>query len=72
MAHGLAHNWTMLFWLRGLLGLRRGIGEPGGHESDVGMVSGAGAGTGRRRLQHRRVGRIDARAAARRLGDHRL
>src|SRR5918996_38765 len=24
MAHGLAHNWVALFWLRGLLGLAEG------------------------------------------------
>ena len=64
----LAHSWTMLFWLRGLLGLRRRLGEPGRHEGDVGVVSGAGARPRRRRLQHRRVGRVDAGAAAGRLG----
>jgi ACS family hexuronate transporter-like MFS transporter len=30
MAHGLAHNWTMLFWLRGLLGLAEGSANPAG------------------------------------------
>jgi ACS family hexuronate transporter-like MFS transporter len=30
MAHGLAHNWTALFWLRGLLGLAEGSANPAG------------------------------------------
>ncbi len=30
MAHGLAHNWTTLFWLRGLLGLAEGSANPAG------------------------------------------
>jgi MFS transporter, ACS family, aldohexuronate transporter len=30
MAHGAAHNWTMLFWLRGLLGLAEGSANPAG------------------------------------------
>ncbi len=30
MAHGLAHNWTMLFWLRGLLGFAEGSANPAG------------------------------------------
>jgi MFS transporter, ACS family, aldohexuronate transporter len=30
MAHGLAHNWTVLFWLRGLLGLAEGSANPAG------------------------------------------
>jgi len=30
MAHGLAHNWQMLAWLRGLLGLAEGSANPAG------------------------------------------
>jgi MFS transporter, ACS family, hexuronate transporter len=30
MAHGLAHNWIALFWLRGLLGLAEGSANPAG------------------------------------------
>jgi MFS transporter, ACS family, hexuronate transporter len=30
MAHGLAHNWVALFWLRGLLGLAEGSANPAG------------------------------------------
>src|SRR6185436_8521144 len=30
MAHGLAHHWTVLFWLRGLLGLAEGSANPAG------------------------------------------
>src|SRR6185295_17665434 len=30
MAHGLAHNWTTLFWLRGLLGFSEGSANPAG------------------------------------------
>src|SRR6476469_4884700 len=30
MAHGLAHNWVSLFWLRGLLGLAEGSANPAG------------------------------------------
>jgi MFS transporter, ACS family, hexuronate transporter len=30
MAHGLAQSWTMLFWLRGLLGLAEGSANPAG------------------------------------------
>jgi len=30
MAHGLAHTWTMLFWLRGLLGFAEGSANPAG------------------------------------------
>ena len=30
MAHGLAHGWTTLFWLRGLLGLAEGSANPAG------------------------------------------
>jgi ACS family hexuronate transporter-like MFS transporter len=30
MAHGLAHNWISLFWLRGLLGLAEGSANPAG------------------------------------------
>ena len=30
MSHGLAHNWTALFWLRGLLGLAEGSANPAG------------------------------------------
>jgi MFS transporter, ACS family, hexuronate transporter len=30
MAHGLAHSWTTLFWLRGLLGLAEGSANPAG------------------------------------------
>ncbi len=30
MAHGAAHNWKMLFWLRGLLGLAEGSANPAG------------------------------------------
>ncbi len=51
---------------------RRRLGQPGGDEGDVGVVPGAGARPRRRRLQHRRVVRVDARAAARGVGDHRL
>jgi MFS transporter, ACS family, hexuronate transporter len=30
MAHGLAHNWQTLAWLRGLLGFAEGTANPGG------------------------------------------
>ena len=30
MAHGAAHSWTALFWLRGLLGLAEGSANPAG------------------------------------------
>ena len=30
MAHGLAHNWQTLAWLRGLLGLAEGSANPAG------------------------------------------
>ncbi len=30
MAHGTAHSWTTLFWLRGLLGLAEGSANPAG------------------------------------------
>ena len=30
MAHGLAHGWTTLFWLRGMLGLAEGSANPAG------------------------------------------
>src|SRR5678809_1360252 len=30
MAYVAAHNWTMLFWLRGLLGLAEGSANPAG------------------------------------------
>ncbi len=30
MAHGLANSWTMLFWLRGLLGFAEGSANPAG------------------------------------------
>jgi MFS transporter, ACS family, hexuronate transporter len=30
MAHGIAHSWTGLFWLRGLLGLAEGSANPAG------------------------------------------
>jgi ACS family hexuronate transporter-like MFS transporter len=30
MAHGAAHSWTTLFWLRGLLGLAEGSANPAG------------------------------------------
>ena len=43
--------------------------QPGRHESDVGMVSRQRTGFGRRRLQHRRFARLDAGAAAGRVGD---
>ena len=52
--------------------LRRRLRQPGRHEGDGGMVSRQGARPRRRPLQHRRVGRLDARAAARRLGDPQL
>ena len=51
---------------------RRRLGQPRGDEGDLGVVPGAGARPGRRRLQHRRVVRVDARAAARGVGDHLL
>ena len=69
MAHGLAGSWQTLFGPARAAGLRRRLGQPGRDEGDVGMVPGARARPRRRRLQHRRVGRLDARAAARRLGD---
>ena len=72
MAHGLAHSWQALAGLRGLLGFAEGSANPGGHEGDGGVVPGEGARARRRRLQHRRVGRLDAGAAARGLGDPRL
>ncbi len=72
MAHGLAHNWPMLAALRGLLGFAEGLGQPGGHEGDRGVVSRAGARPGRRRLQHRRLGGLDAGAAAGGVGDPHL
>ena len=46
-----------------------GIGQSVGRESDGGVVPGAGTGTGRRDLQHRRVVRVDAGAAAGGGGD---
>ena len=52
MAHGLAHNWTMLFWLRGLLGLAEGSANPAGMKAtsewfpsqERGLAGGACAG----------------------------
>ena len=70
MAHGLAGSWTALFWLRGLLGLAEGSANPAGMKATSEWFPRAGARPGRRRLQHRRVVRVDARAAARRVGHH--
>ena len=47
----------------------RGLGESGGDEGDLGMVSGERAWPCRRVLQHGRVARVDARGTARRVGD---
>ena len=52
--------------------LRRRLRQPRRHEGDGGVVSRQGARSRRRPLQHRRVGRLDARAAARRVGDSHL
>ena len=68
MAHGLATAGRRSRPARAAGTLRR-LGQPGRHEGDVGVVPGDGARAGRRRLQHRRVARIDARGADRRLGD---
>ena len=69
MGHGLAGNWQTLFGLRTLLGICRGLGESGGDEGDLGMVSGERAWPCRRVLQHGCVARVDARGTARRVGD---
>ena len=53
-------------------GVCRGLGQPGRHEGHRRVVSRARARTRRRRLQHRRLGRLDAGAAAGRLGDPHL
>ena len=47
----------------------RRLGEPGGNEGDLGVVSGERAWPRRRVLQHGRVARVDARRTARRVGD---
>ena len=48
--------------------VRRRIGQSGGHEGNGGMVSGQGAGTGGRRVQHRSLGGFHVSASAGRLG----
>ena len=68
----LAHNWQMLGRAARPAGLGRRLGQPGGHEGHRGMVPGARARARRRALQHRRLVRLDARAAAGRLGDPQL
>ena len=50
-------------------GIRRRIGQSGRDEGDVGMVSGARTRPRRRLLQHGRVRGLDARGAARGMGD---
>ena len=52
--------------------LRRRLRQPRRDEGDGGVVSRQGAWSRRRPLQHRRVGRLHARAAARRVGDSHL
>ena len=54
------------------LGPGRGLGQPGGHEGDRGMVPGARARVRGRALQHRSLVRLDARAAAGGLGHPQL
>ena len=72
MAHGLAHNWQAFAGLRGLLGLAEGSANPAGMKATAEWFPAQRARPGRRGLQHRRLGRLDARAAAGRLGDPRL
>ena len=50
-------------------GFAEGLGEPGRDEGDVRVVSRRRARARRRLLQHRRVARLDAGGAARRVGD---
>ena len=71
MAHGLAGSWTALLLAARTPRTRRGLGESRGDEGHIRVVSGAGTWPCRRRVQHRRVVRLDARAAARGLGDPR-
>ena len=72
MAHGLAEQLDGAFLAARPAGARRGLGQPRGDEGDVGVVPRKGARARRRRLQHRRVLRVDARAAPRGVGHHRL
>ena len=72
MAHGLAHSWQAFAGLRGLLGFAEGSANPAGMKATAEWFPAQGARPRRRRLQHRRVGRLDARAAARRVGDSHL
>ena len=69
MAHGLAGSWQALVWLRGLLGFAEGSANPAGMKATSEWFPAQGARIRRRRLQHRRVVRLDARAAAGGLGD---
>ena len=62
MAHALAGSWQALRRPARAARLRRRVRESGRDEGDVGVVSGERARAGRRLLQHRRVGRVDARA----------
>ena len=52
----------------GLLGLAEGSANPAGMKATAEWFPGQGTGVRGRPLQHRRLGRVDARAAARRLG----
>ena len=69
MAHGLAGSWQALAGLRALLGFAEGSANPAGMKATSEWFPAARARPGRRLVQHRRVARLDAGAAARRVGD---
>ena len=68
MAHSLRQQLAGVCLAARPAGICRRLGQPGGHEGDCGVVSRQRARTGRRRLQHRRLGRLHGRAAAGGLG----
>ena len=69
MAHGLASSWQTLFGLRALLGFAEGSANPAGMKATSEWFPAARTRARRRLLQHGRVAGLDARGAARRVGD---
>ena len=69
MAHGLASSWQTLFGLRALLGFAEGSANPAGMKATSEWFPAPRTRPRRRLLQHGRVAGLDARGAARRVGD---